>query len=56
MQTAPRRRNPPGARGLRAYAASLVVDDAEGIAVLLAPILRLTSPRRAAHLNTRTGS
>ncbi len=28
MQTVPRRRNPPGTRGLRAYAASLVVDDA----------------------------
>src|SRR5207245_8790584 len=42
----PRRRNPPGARVLRAYAASLVVDDAP--AALSASLLAAASQARGA--------
>ena len=51
-----RRRNPKGAWGLRASSSFLVVGDAAGIALLLAPRSHLASPMRATHAITRTGS
>ena len=49
MEMPPRRRNPQGAWGLPVHTASLVVDDAHGIAFLLVPSLPSARPTRATH-------